>query len=80
MKKRLIAICLLATILMTANSVAAATQNAAKMGLLASVLAETETNEPENTVSTWDRIWPILIAVGSFFLFRFLRSRQNDDY
>lgn len=84
--KKLIVLCLLATILVTTNSVAAAskpsfsTHVSPKMGLVASALAQAEANEPENTTSTWDRIWPILIAVGSFFLFRFLRSRQNDEY
>lgn len=83
--KKLIIFCLLATILVTTNSVAAASKPSfsahasPKMGLVASALAQTEANEPEEARSTWDRVWPVLIAVGSFFLFRYMRSRPTDD-
>ncbi len=88
MKKSLIAICLLATILVTAtaNSVAAASepsffaQGAPEIGLLTTnILAQAEATEPKDTLSVWDRTWPILIAVGSFLLFRFLRNRPDND-
>lgn len=86
MKKKIIALCLVATFcLVTANMVAAASKPRfsvlPQIGLLTSVL--TQDNESDEPVSAWDRTWPVLLAVGSFFLFKFLRSMQakdDDDY
>lgn len=81
MKQKLIALCLVATFcLITADLVAAASKPRfavqPQMGLLTTVLAQAEDKEP---ISAWDRTWPVLLAVGSFFLFRFLRSIQSND-
>lgn len=78
--KKLIALCLVATFLVVFSSGAlAATRTTPRFALTASVLTQPANNSPEDTVSTWDRIWPVLIAVGSFVLFRYLRSRPTHD-
>lgn len=78
--KKLIVLGLVATFLLTASSVVlASTRITPTYALLANVVTQTEDNNADDTISTWDRIWPVLIAVGSFFLFRYLRSRPEDD-
>lgn len=66
--KKLIALCLMALFLLVFSSSTLAT----------SVVTQPETDDSA-AISTWDRTWPVLLAVGSFFLFRFLRSRQHDE-
>lgn len=70
--RQLIALCLVVTLLVVFSSSAMA-------ALATSAVAQPETDNSEETVSVWDRIWPVLIAVGSFFLFRFLRNRPTDE-
>lgn len=78
--KKLIALCLVAAFLVVFSTGAlAATRITPSFALAASVVTQPEADNSEDSASAWDRTWPVLIALGSFFLFRFLRSRPTDE-
>lgn len=79
--KQLIALSLVATFLLLVSSTAlAATRVPLGFAVVAGAAAtQPEDDSSEDTVSTWDRTWPVILAAGSFFLFRYLRNRPTDD-
>lgn len=82
MRKKVVVFCFVTVLsLLVVFSANIGATAASASGALLAAPQETEDGPGgvEESLSLWDRTWPVLITVFAFFLFRYLRSRGDDD-